>query len=258
MVFEFDGKRYEQASSHQKEWGARLIAELELAGSERVLDLGCGDGALTAQLADLVPAGSVVGLDSSPSMLAAARRRQSKNLSFELGDINALAFEAEFDLVFSNATLQWVKDHELLYRNVLHCLREGGLVRFNFAADGNCSNFIQVVRREMALPEFAGYFADFVWPWFMPDPVEYETLVRRFPFRSVRVWGENADRYFPNAEAMTRWIDQPSLVPFLARIEEHDRQAFRDHVVAKMIEQTLQKDGTCFETFRRVNVLARK
>lgn len=57
MTYEFDGKQYEQASTHQREWGERLIAEFELRGNERILDLGCGDGAITAQLANLVPAG---------------------------------------------------------------------------------------------------------------------------------------------------------------------------------------------------------
>ena len=56
MTHEFDGGLYAQASAHQKEWGASLIADLRLRGSETVLDLGCGDGALTAQIADLLPA----------------------------------------------------------------------------------------------------------------------------------------------------------------------------------------------------------
>jgi len=65
MTHEFDGRRYERASAHQKEWGTKLIAELGLQGAERVLDLGCGDGALTAQIADLLPRGTVVGIDAS-------------------------------------------------------------------------------------------------------------------------------------------------------------------------------------------------
>ena len=63
MAHEFDGKKYEAASAHQKEWGARLIQELSISGTERILDLGCGDGTLTAQLAALTPRGSVVGID---------------------------------------------------------------------------------------------------------------------------------------------------------------------------------------------------
>ena len=60
MTYEFDGKKYEKASSHQKEWGEKLIEELDLKGTERILDLGCGDGTLTVQLSGLVPEGNRV------------------------------------------------------------------------------------------------------------------------------------------------------------------------------------------------------
>ena len=92
MTHEFDGKKYEKASAHQKEWGRKLIAELNLQGTERVLDLGCGDGTLTAQIADLVPAGEVVGIDASRGMIDVARLKARKNLRFLLLDINQLDF----------------------------------------------------------------------------------------------------------------------------------------------------------------------
>jgi trans-aconitate methyltransferase len=72
------------------------------------------------------------------------------------------------------------------------------------------------------------------------------------------VWGENADRYFPDADSMIKWLDQPSLVPFLEAIPADRKQGFRDYVVEKMITSTRQQDGRCFETFRRINVWARK
>ena len=83
-------------------------------------------------------------------------------------------------------------------------------------------------------------------------------MVGEFDFREARVWDENADRFFPDAEAMVRWIEQPSLVPFLPHVSEPDRQSFRDAVVELMIATCRQDDGRCFETFRRVNLLARK
>jgi trans-aconitate 2-methyltransferase len=258
MTYEFDGRKYEASSAHQKEWGERLIAELSLRGDERILDLGCGDGKLTAQLAELVPEGSVLGIDASSGMIEVAQKYQKENLSFLLLDINSLDFEDEFDLVFSNATVHWVKDHNGLLRKVWRSLRNDGAVRFNFAGAGNCSHLSTIVKTAMTKPHYAKYFFDFVWPWFMPTIEEYETIVRQFPFRDIRVWTENADRYFSDSKTMTRWIEQPSLVPFLKCIDQSDKQSFRDFVVQRMIEETRQDDGTCFETFRRINVYARK
>lgn len=258
MTHEFDGSRYENASCHQKEWGTKLIAELDFQGTERVLDLGCGDGTLAAQLAELVPDGEVVGIDASSGMIEAALPKTRNNLRFRRMDINKLDCAEQFDVVFSNATLHWIKDHRRLLRNVYRALRAGGRVRFNFAGDGNCANFLSVVRKEMSADPFAGYFADFNWPWYLPSVNEYSVLVDASWFLGGRVWGECADRYFPDAEAMIRWIDQPSLVPFLAHLPESQRKAFRDHVVEEMIAQTRQTDGRCFETFRRINVSAQK
>jgi trans-aconitate 2-methyltransferase len=87
---------------------------------------------------------------------------------------------------------------------------------------------------------------------------EYETLIKQLPFLEVKVWEEVADRYFPDEETLIKWIDQPSIVPFLEAIPASKKQGFRDYVVEKMLEDTLQADGRYFETFRRINVSAKK
>jgi trans-aconitate methyltransferase len=259
MKFEFDGEKYKVASSQQKAWGKRLISELELRGDERILDLGCGDGALTAELAALVPDGAILGIDASESMIETARKDYAgANLRFELQDIDAIDFESEFDLAFSNATLHWIKDHGKLQSNVFRSLKNRGAVCFQFAGDGNCSNLIKVIRETMSANQYATHFSEFDWPWYMPTVELYRALLDEVAFAEKKVWSQNADRYFESVEAMTKWIDQPSLVPFLACVAEKDKQSFRDMVVERMIEETAKEDGACFETFRRINVIGRK
>jgi trans-aconitate 2-methyltransferase len=258
MSHEFDGKKYENASAHQKEWGSAIIAELCLTGQERILDLGCGDGELTSQLANLLPHGEVVGIDASQGMIDVARKKERKNLTFLLKDIDCLDFVEEFDLVFSNAALHWIKDHKRLLQNVRCALRDGGIIRFNFAGAGNCSHFFNVIRKAIILDKFQPYFHDFEWPWYMPSPTEYGSTVEQSGLKKVKVWGENADRYFPDTHAMVSWVDQPSLVPFLSVVSDVDKKGFRDFVVRRMVEETEQDDGRCFETFRRINVVAEK
>lgn len=255
---EFDGTKYAAASTHQKEWGAKLMSELSLRGDERILDLGCGDGALTAALADLAPEGSALGIDASEGMIRAAAQQERSNLTFERLDINKMDFADEFDLVFSNAALHWVKDHGRLLARIHHALKPGGAARLNFAGEGNCSTLFKVVQQAMGLGEYAAYFNAFEWPWYMPSVDGYCEVLERSPFDEFRAWGENADRHFPDAEAMVKWIDQPSLVPFLTHVDDADKAAFRDFVVVRMVEETRHPDGRCFETFRRINVLATK
>jgi trans-aconitate methyltransferase len=110
----------------------------------------------------------------------------------------------------------------------------------------------------MLLPDYIQYFTDFEWPWYFPELSKYETLVKEYPFKETKIWGENADRYFPDVNSIVKWIDQPSLVPFLEVVPQPEKQRFRNYIVEKMIEVTLQKDGRCFETFRRINLWARK
>lgn len=245
------------ASHHQKEWGVKLIEDLHLHGDERVIDLGCGDGVLTHLIAQKVHYGSVLGIDSSPSMIATAKKRERNNLSFVLMDIKDLNFRDEFDVFFSNSALHWVRDHDRLLDNVKRGLRNGGRVRFNFAGDGNCSNFFAVVREVMALPRFHPYFERVPWPWYMPALPEYEVLVRGKGFTTHRTWAENADRYFTEDE-LVRWIDQPSLVPLVALVKGEEKNAMRDLVVEKMIERTRTSDGRYFEKFRRQHMYAIK
>lgn len=258
MTFEFDGKKYAQASAHQKQWGARLIAELDLRGDGHILDLGCGDGALTGQLAELVPQGRVVGVDASQGMIDVARARLAGNLSFVLMDINDWTLANRFDVIFSNAALHWILDHRRLLASVCAHLREPGVARFNFAGEGNCSNLYRVVMEVMAHDRYKPCFEGFVWPWFMPSVDQYQALLAGFPLREARVWGENANRKFPSSEALVGWIDQPSLVPFLREIDSPDRKGFRDAVVERMLKETAQGDGSYYETFRRISVLAKR
>lgn len=259
MSFEFDGEKYKNASSHQKEWANKILDELHFKGNEIILDLGCGDGTITNQLAEMVPAGKVVGIDASEGMIKTALKdKKQSNVHFEQKDINEISYNEEFDFIFSNATLHWVKDHTKLLSNSFKALKNNGALRFNFAGDGNCSNFFKVIKQAMAENEYSQHFKDYSWPWFMPTIEAYEKLATEAEFSEIKIWGENADRYFENSETMVKWVDQPSIVPFLKYIPEPKKDNFRKYVVEQMIKETKQENGTCFETFRRVNVKAVK
>ena len=256
--FEFDGEKYKKASTHQKEWGEKLISELDLKGNESILDLGCGDGTTTEKLAQLVPDGQVVGIDSSHGMIKSAKKLEKDNLLFRILNINALDYKNEFDLIISNATLHWVKDHRTLFSNCLQALIANGRVRFNFAGDGNCQHFFKVVKEAMNNTRYRKHFEQFEWPWYMPALPEYKNIVSKTDFREVKLWEENADRYFPNTGTMIKWIDHPSIVPFLKHVPPDDKNSFRDFVIGRMILETKQDDGRCFQTFRRINLSAKK
>ena len=173
-------------------------------------------------------------------------------------DINRIDFRDEFDLIFSNATLHWIIDHKQLLQNCYRALVPSGRIRFNFPGDGNCSNFYAVIKKIMLSADYDSYFKDFSWPWYMPPLDDYKNLLKYSRFRKVKVWGDNADRNFPDEDVMIKWIDQPAIVPFIKYIPKEKKNAFRQNLILEMIKQTKQNNGTCFETFRRINVSAQK
>lgn len=257
-AFEFDGEKYQKASKHQQEWGNSLVSELTLNGNEAILDLGCGDGRITEQLALLVPDGKVVGIDASIGMIKTAMQRASDNLSFIQLDINSLDYQNTFDVIFSNAALHWIKDHKKLLANSYSALRDNGILLWDFAGNGNCSNFFAVVREKIESEKYKHYFYNFEWPWYMPNKDDYIKLISDSGFDRYSVTEVNRDRYFKNTDEMIKWIDQPSIVPFISILPEEIKKEFRRDVIHSMIKRTLQSDGTCFETFRRIHVLAYK
>ncbi len=155
------------------------LAWLDPQPGESILDLGCGDGALTARLAE---AGArVVGVDVSESLLAAARSRE---LDVRVMDGQRLTFEAEFDAVFSNAALHWMRDAPAVIAGVRRALKPGGRFVAEFGGHGNVAAIVTAMRatamRRGGDPDLAG-------PWFFPTPEVYADMLEREGFTVRRI-----------------------------------------------------------------------
>ena len=135
----WDAENYIENSSLQYQWGKKYLELLNLKGNEIVLDIGCGDGRITALLATKLPQGSVTGIDISDSMLAAARdlctKTKLKNLQFLSHDAMSLPFTNEFDYVVSFSCLHWVFEKETVIKGIAKALKPGGKMFLYFAPD---------------------------------------------------------------------------------------------------------------------------
>src|SRR5512140_2839796 len=110
---DWDARTYHDVSAPQQRWGQKILGELTLSGEERVLDIGCGTGHVTAALASRVPRGLVVAVDRSPSMLRTAASwltAHAPSVRLAQVDAAALPFNRAFDVVFSAATFHWIAD----------------------------------------------------------------------------------------------------------------------------------------------------
>jgi SAM-dependent methyltransferase len=171
---QWNPETYERHARFVSDLGAGVVDLLDPLPGERVLDLGCGDGALTEKL---VAAGCrVVGVDASPAFVSAARAR---GLDARMADARALEFEAEFDAVFSNAVLHWIRDADSVVSSVHRALKPGG----RFVAELGGAGCVRTVRAalEAALAP-RGLSAAALDPWYFPDADEYRGLLASHGF----------------------------------------------------------------------------
>lgn len=124
----WDGATYDKNSTSQYRIGVKAVESFNLRGNERVLDVGCGNGKITALCAQKVPAGSLTAIDISPSMIEFARKNygDAANITFVTQDVTTMSFDQEFDFVYSIFCLHWVKDHERAIQTIAKSLKPGG------------------------------------------------------------------------------------------------------------------------------------
>lgn len=166
---------YGSEARYVSDLGAPLIDLLAPGPGQRILDIGCGDGALTEKLA--ATGCSVVGIDSSMSMVAAARAR---GLDCRLHDASKLTFEKEFDGVFSNAALHWVLEPDDVIAGVARALKPGGGFVGEFGGAGNVNCIVRALTKLLA---GHGLKFDEVSPWYFPSDEEYRERLESNGFR---------------------------------------------------------------------------
>src|SRR6202162_6228779 len=174
---EWDAKLYNAKHDFVWKYGSDVVSLLEPRAGERILDLGCGTGHLTAQIAE--SGAQVTGVDRSAEMVAAAWLAYP-NLKFEILDARNLTYREEFDAVFSNATLHWIHEPELVLQGVYRALREGGRFVAELGGRGNIRAMQDAF--DLALAELGAAKPGEVHPWYYPSVSEYSTLAERNGF----------------------------------------------------------------------------
>jgi trans-aconitate 2-methyltransferase len=179
---EWDAAEYARISGLQQAMAAEVLALLDLEGSERVLDIGCGNGKITAKVAARVPRGAVVGVDSSQDMIAFASRQFGpavrRNLRFEVADARRLPFREEFDLVISFNALHWVRQQDAALRSVRSVMKFDGLAQLRLVPAGERKSLEDVIEDTRLSPKWIPYFQNFQNPYLHLTPEQYVSAGR--------------------------------------------------------------------------------
>ncbi|BAS27902.1 class I SAM-dependent methyltransferase [Limnochorda pilosa] len=227
--------------------GMPLLDRLAPRPGERILDLGCGDGALTVKLHEC--GCDVVGVDSSPEMVAAAR---SRGVDAHVMDAQALRFENAFDAIFSNAALHWMKRPDDVIAGVWRALRPGGRFAGEFGGEGNVATVVAALRASLAA---RGISADAVDPWYFPSVEEYRARLeaRSFQVRELIL----VPRPTPLPTDILGWL-KTFAQDFIDLVPAAERVGFLQEVAERCRPKLQDEHGTWVLDYVRLRFLAIK
>ncbi len=254
----WDAEKYDSVKAPQVDAGKELIAMAGIRETDSVLDIGCGTGKLTVELARLASRGNVVGIDPSAEMLEKAVAVSSglDNLRFVKTGAQSIDFVDRFDFVFSNSALQWVREQAEAIRRAYRALKRGGRIAFQLPSRDFCAEFFKYSSNAISLLGYERFFLNWEAPWFLPSSKEYERLLDQAGFRNPKVSYKDYRIVFGSVSEILDWWSSAGLRPYLTALPEKEKEYFK-YAVGMQYEQNRTTRGIEFD-FRRLFAFATK
>jgi trans-aconitate 2-methyltransferase len=227
-----------------------LAMRVSLEDVRTIVDLGCGPGNSTQILAHRWPAARITGVDNSHSMIDIARIEQAQHQWVARDIVDWASHEDKrFDVVFSNAALQWVHGHDTLYPDLFARVAPGGALAIQIPSDVNSPP--HRLMREIASPGIN------VREWHAHTPRFYYDLLAPISAH-VEMWETEYHHVLPDAEAIVEWYKGTGLRPFLEALKtDSERESFLAEYLRRIRpEYPLQSDGKVLFPFRRLFLIA--
>ncbi|MFA6914879.1 MAG: methyltransferase domain-containing protein [Parachlamydiales bacterium] len=249
MNDKWNPEQYQKFSQERKQPFYDLVELIEPKMGISILDLGCGTGELTEELHTMFKASYTLGIDSSPSMLEKAEKLVKKGLEFRQADISKFTPDRKFDLVFSNAALQWIPDHVGLFKHLFILVADKGQLAFQIPANNEYPT--HVIARELAEePPFNSYF-DGGRPLYALSPESYAQLLVEGDFHKQAVRLQIYPHILESTESVLEWVKGTLLTYYQSRLPpdvfEEFLATYKYRIIAYFGEQR-----PFFYPFRRI------
>lgn len=253
---EWDAQRYRERSSLQQTMAAEVLQSLDLSTSERVLDVGCGDGRITLEIARRVPKGHVLGVDASSNMIGLASQQIAPNLKFRVADARALTFDQEFDLVVSFNALHWILEQVAALTSIHKALCRGGTAHLRLVPMGERKSIETVLEETRSSAAWSSYFSDFVDPYLRLTQEQYCSLAEESGFRIERVQTESRTWDFRTRPEFFAF-SSVTMVEWTKRLPESLRSTFITEVLDRYRAATAEKleEENAFKFYQMTIVL---
>ena len=254
---DWDGQAYAANTAHHRRYDARFLGSLPLHPGDRVLDIGCGAGDLTATVAAMVPDGHVVGLEPQPSLVDEARSRALANQSFVAAPAQRLAdsVDGPFDVIFSQSVLHWVPwpDHPTILQHCFDVLRPGGALRIEC---GGGDNVREVVRFLDAVAASIAGSSSPRAPWTFVHAGAYLDLLLDTGFTVENGFVHTVAQRRPfDREQVLGWLMSQAVQAYEIDLAPEHRARFRAEVTAR-VDELRRADGSYDLGFVRLDLLA--
>ena len=259
-TYQWNPADYAQNSLGQERWARELLEVAAIQPDEHVLDVGCGDGRMTAEIARRAARGRVVGVDRSAEMVDFAGRTfpsaEYPNLLFRQSDARSLCFEDEFTLVYSSAVLHWMREHPSVLAGVARSLRPGGRAVLQMGGKGNTMDVVRAFEECFREPRWQEASAAFEFPYSFYGTEEYRAWVEEAGLIPDAIELLDRDMVHPSRQAFTGWL-RTAWLPFHAALPEDRRDAFLESVTECFLRQNpLDRFGQVHVHAVRLQVLA--
>jgi trans-aconitate 2-methyltransferase len=258
-MYRWNPEDYSRHSAGQEHWARELLNGLNLRPDDAVLDIGCGDGRITAAIAERVPEGRVVGVDLSADMIRHAEVHHGHpNLAFRQADAQTLPFDSEFTVVFSNAALHWVRDHRPVLAGIARALKPGGRCLMQMGSRGNAAALIAAFEAIAGDPEWREGFEGFESTFGFHDAESYRRWLTEAGMEAGRVLLIGKDMAHTDREAFIGWL-RTAWHPYTSKVPLEQRERFIDVVAERYLaDQPPDEAGRIHVDMVRLQVEARK
>jgi len=262
QTYQWNAIDYAKSSVIQQQWARELISKLKLKGNEKLLDIGSGDGKVTAEIAGCLSNGSVLGIDSSEAMIVLAQNNYSTdnfpNLRFQQGNASRLTFENEFNVVFSNATLHWILDQRPVLQGIYKSLTHGGKILLQMGGRGNAADVLAVFDTLIEINEWHDYFQGFTFPYGFYHAEEYRQWLCEAGFQENRIELIPKEAIHQDRTSFEAWI-RTTWLPYTQRVPEEKRNTFITRLADEYLQQySADENGRVHVHMMRLEVEAVK
>jgi len=249
----WDPANYLAFASERTRPDAELLARVPLAQPENVVDIGCGPGNSTALLVARWPNADIEGLDSSADMIAEANAARLR-ARFTLADASSWSPAQRYDVVFSNATYQWLADHPTLLPRLMTFVKSGGV--FAFKVPSNFDAPSHVLMREVAAEGSWSCKLASVREASVLTAAAYHDLLAPHA-KTVDIWQTEYLQVLDGPDAVYRWVSATGLRPFVHELEAAERESFIAAYKARLNSAYPRRaDGKTLFPFRRLFAVA--